>query len=73
MAWFIPILIGLALSIVGYLIRPKPKTQKPPAAQDLDGPTADAGRPIPVVFGSIEVRSPNNLWYGDKSKREFNT
>jgi len=58
--------IGILLSYVGYLLTPKPKQGKPPSVDDLENPTAEAGRPIPVVFGSITVQSPNNLGYWDK-------
>lgn len=67
MAWFIPLLIGLALNIIAYLLLPKAKKPKPPAATDLDDPTAEAGRPVPVVFGTLTVKSGNILWFGDKT------
>lgn len=67
MGWFIPLLIGLALSVVSYLIMPKPKAPKPPAAKDMDDPTAESGRPIPVVFGTVTVKGLNVLWFGQKS------
>lgn len=60
------IAIGLAISVIAYLLMPKPKPPKPPAVEDLNNPTAEAGRPIPVVFGSIMVSGMNNIWYGDK-------
>lgn len=69
MAFWTQLLIGLALNIVGYMLMPKPKTVKPDGAKDMDAPTADAGRPVPVVFGTITVRGLNVLWYGDKSTR----
>ena len=65
MAWFVQLLIGLALNIVAYLIMPKPKQPKPEAAKDLENPTAEAGRPIPVVSGSITVKGLNILWFGE--------
>lgn len=65
MAWFVQLLIGLALNIVAYLIMPKPKQPKPEAAKDLENPTAEAGRPIPVVSGSITVKGLNVLWFGE--------
>lgn len=71
MAWFIPFLIGLALNVVAYLIMPKPKQAKPPAAKDMDNPVAEAGKPIPVVFGTVTVKGLNVLWYGDKSIRKY--
>lgn len=69
MAWFIGLLIGLALAVVAYLIMPKPKVAKPDAAKDMESPTADAGRPVPVVFGTMTVKGLNVLWFGDKSTR----
>jgi hypothetical protein len=71
MAWFIALLVGLALQVVAYLLMPKPKQAKPPAAQDLEDPTAEAGRPIPVVFGTITVKGINVIHYSDKLVREY--
>lgn len=34
-------------------------------AGKLDTPTADEGSPIPVVFGTVLVKQPNVVWYGD--------
>ena len=62
--------IGLALTVLAYLIMPKPKTAKP-EIQDLKNPTADAGRPIPVIFGTKDVEGVNVLWYGEKNTRQF--
>lgn len=65
-AWLIPLLIGIALNIIAYLLMPKPKQPKPPAAKDMENPTAEAGRPLPVIFGEITIKGLNVLWYGDK-------
>lgn len=54
--------VGLALTMVGYMLMPRPKQEKPPEVQDLERPTSDANRPIPVVFGTMQVRSPNFLF-----------
>lgn len=72
MAWFLQLLIGLAINIIAYLIMPKPKQPKPPEAQDMEDPTSEAGRPVPVAFGTIEVKGLNFLWWGDKLKVERN-
>lgn len=69
--WLVPLLIGMALSIVSYLLAPKPKAAKPEAAKQAEEPTADAGREIPVVFGTMTVTSPNCLWFGEKSLRSY--
>mgnify|MGYP003434569998 CR=1 FL=1 len=71
MAWWISLLIGLALNIIAYLIMPKPKQPKPPAAKDLEDPTAEAGRPMPVGFGTITVKGGNIVWFGEKSLHEY--
>lgn len=71
MAWFINLLIGLALQIIGYLLMPKPKKPKPPEAQDMESPTVDAG-PVPVLFGTINIKGWKFLWWGDKAKVEKN-
>ena len=68
---FAQVAIGLAIAAVGYILMPQPKRAKPPAAQDLQAPTAEAGRPIPVVFGTLEVRGPNILWYGELDTQQF--
>lgn len=62
------VVISVAISI---LLRPKVKKPKPDAVKDLEDPTADAGRPIPVVFGTITIKGLNVLWFGDKSHRTF--
>lgn len=72
MAFWVQLLIGLALSVVSYVLMPKPKAPKPPQASDFDSPTADRGRPVPVVFGSVRVKGVNILWYGDKEVRMKN-
>ena len=59
------IILGLALMIIGYLIMPKPKQQKPDAVAELEAPKADMSAPITVIFGDITVKSPNYLWYGN--------
>ena len=70
---FIQVAIGLAIGVVGYLLTPQPKRAKPPEARDLEAPTADAGRPIPVVFGTLDVRGPNILWYGELDTYQYET
>jgi len=66
MPWFISLLIGLALQVIGYLLMPKPPKPKPPSLEDYEDPTAEAGRPIPVAFGSLTISGLNVLWFGDK-------
>lgn len=67
MGFWLGLIFALALNVVAYLIMPKPKVGRHEAARDFQDPTADAGRPIPVVFGTINVSGLNVLWYGNKS------
>lgn len=66
-AWLIPVLISLALSTVSLVLRPKPKGPKPDAVRDLEAPTAEAGRPIGKVFGSLRISGLNVIDTRDKS------
>ncbi len=69
MAFFLNLLIALALMVVAYLIMPKPKQQSP-ETKDMDDPVAEAGKPLPVLFGTKTVKGLNVLWFGDKSYRK---
>ena len=71
MVWFVPLLIGLALSVVSYVLMPKPKQPKPAAAQQADDPVADAGKPLGVVQGTITVTDVNVLWFGEKTMNTY--
>lgn len=70
MAFFVQLVIGLALMVLSYLIAPKPKAPQPVETKDLDDPVAEAGKPIPVVFGTVTVKGLNILWYGNKGTRK---
>lgn len=69
--FLIQIVVSIALSYLAYLLAPKPKQPKPAAAAEMENPTADAGRPIPVVFGTVTIKGPNFLWYGEKTVKEY--
>lgn len=69
--WVAQLLISIAISVVAYLILPKPKTPKPEAAKDFQNPTAEAGRPCTVLFGDMLIKGGNILWYGEKSRRDY--
>lgn len=65
--FLVSLLLGFGSLVIGYLLMPKPKQQKPPSVDDLESPTSEAGRPIPVPMGSIEIVGLNLLYAGDKS------
>jgi hypothetical protein len=41
------------------------KGAKPATESQFEVPTAEEGRPIPVLFGTRRLSSPNVVWYGD--------
>ena len=63
------LIIGIVMLIGAYLLAPKPKQPKPPSLDDLEEPTADAGRPIPVIMGSVTMKGLNVIYKGDKSRQ----
>lgn len=67
----IQILIAVAMQVIAYVLQPKVKAARPDAVRDFDGPTAEAGRPIPVVVGDVTLKSPNVIWTGDKSSHQY--
>lgn len=70
MGFWTSLFVSLLINLVAYALMPKPK--KPDSSgmkpQDLDTPVAEAGMPLPVVFGEVTVKSPNVLFYGDVDK-----
>lgn len=60
--------VAVALLVAGYLLAPKPDFGALNEQQELESPTAEAGKPVSVVFGDVRVLSPNILWTGDKEQ-----
>lgn len=61
------ITIGILIvsSFLAAALAPKPPKQKAALLEEFDVPTAEEGREIPDVFGTVLIRDPNVLWYGD--------
>lgn len=62
---WVQLAIMVVSAIISYALAPKPPQPKPAALEDFDLPTAEEGRAIPVVFGTVWLKGPNVLWYGD--------
>ncbi len=65
------LVVIVALSVLAYYLTPKPKAPQPDSTKDLNDPVAEAGMPVPVVFGTITVKGLNALWFGDKRKIRY--
>lgn len=63
------LVISVVIAIAAYAMAPRPPEPVPPTLRDIEVPTAEEGRPIPVVFGTWVVKSPNIVWYGDLGYR----
>lgn len=64
MSWVYAIVFIASLA-VSYTMRPKPETRPPAGLDEIQAPTAEVGREIPVLFGTRKMESPNVVWYGD--------
>ena len=62
---WVQIAILIVSAIISYALAPKPPVPRPASLADFSAPTAEEGRPLPVVFGTVWVTGPNVLWYGD--------
>lgn len=67
MGWGLTLLLFVASIAIGELLRPRPKFDTPRASSlgEFQFPTAEAGRAIPVFWGTCHVKAPNVTWYGD--------
>ncbi len=70
--WF-QLIITIVSALLTYLLQPKPERPKPASLKDFNIPTAEEGRPIPVVFGRPTIKGANVIWYGDLGTRPIKT
>lgn len=70
-AILVELIIAIAVAVLSYVLMPRPKAPKPEAAKEMDGPTAEAGREMTVVFGELTIKSPNCLWFGERSQKTY--
>ncbi|KKN40601.1 hypothetical protein LCGC14_0731620, partial [marine sediment metagenome] len=63
------IFMSIALFLVSALLAPKPDIEdaRPAGLGDFQVPTADETRPVPIMWGTIDIKGPNVIWYGDLS------
>lgn len=63
--WAAIVIISIAFLLV--LAAPKPKVENARAANlgDFQFPRSKEGDPVPWFRGTVRLRSPNSLWYGD--------
>ena len=64
MAWVYALYFVVAL-VISYSLTPKPQNAKLAGLEEIQVPTAEVGREIPVLFGTRDLTGPNVVWYGD--------
>jgi len=64
--WMIALMIAsvAATTVLSGLLQKLPKA-KASSMGEMQAPTAEEGRNIPVIFGTCLLRAPNVVWYGD--------
>ncbi len=55
------IIVWIVTALIQYALQPKPPQPQAAELKDFDAPTADEGRPVPVVFGTVLVKSANEV------------
>lgn len=67
MSFLIYAIVTVVLMVVSELLRPKPNIEDAKAAGlgDFNFPTVSESRPVPCVWGLVELKAPNIIWYGD--------
>lgn len=71
MPWWLTLIIFTAVTVVGELLRPKPRFEdaRPAGLGDFSFPTATEGRAVPIVWGTVRLKAPNVVWYGNLTQR----
>jgi len=62
------IIIWAITSLISYALSPKPQSQEPEGFEEVDIPSVEEGKDIPVVFGRMKF-GPFVAWYGDFSTK----
>lgn len=71
--WLFAIVLVLLVA-VAFLFTPTPPQkdeQKPTKLEDFTVPTADPDRFVQEIFGTVRIRAPNCLWYGDLENQKI--
>ena len=67
MFFWIMLIILVITTVASYLLTPRPKTgaPQPSALGDFTLPTAQAGRIVPVIYGTVKLAGGNCTYWGD--------
>lgn len=66
------LLVTLAMNVAAYVLMPRARPDSPASTKEKqETPIADAGVPVPVIFGEVDIRAPNCLGYWDKAVNSY--
>lgn len=65
MYWVLYIVLIAVIIYCAYAAAADAPDAIPDSLRDVQAPTAEQGRAIPVVFGTCLIKSSNIVWYGD--------
>lgn len=66
--WFYFIAI-IVVALLSYALMPETKSQKAPALGDFSVPTAEDGRDVTEIFGTVWIGDPNVINFGNLRTR----
>jgi hypothetical protein len=59
------VIAWVALTVLSYLLRPKPVAPSTPEPGNVETTLVDASSPVPILFGTRLMTKTNCIWYGD--------
>lgn len=68
---WVALAVSLVMTAISYALAPKPPKPKNAAAGRLDIPSPPHNEPIPVVFGTVWVKSPGVIYYGNPRQEKI--
>lgn len=60
------IAISLIMSAISYALMPKPPKPQNAVVGEVKIPEPPKGKPVPVVFGTVWIKNPGVIYYGNK-------
>src|SRR5579864_7820458 len=63
--FFWMLMLFIATTVVSALLTPHAQGPQPSALGDFSIPTAQEGRAIPIVYGTVKIAGGNTIWWGD--------
>ena len=65
------LILTVISTVLSMVLQPRPVPPISASLSDFQVPTAEEGRVLPVVFGTVLEKGANVVWYGDLKKEEI--